>query len=171
MSLFEAFMVVTILVGGGFALYKLDVFRDLKPHLALEHNVSHRAVGADYVHISIQVSLINTSKVAVSITESICIVQQISPLTSDEVETLYSEAFDGNSATDIQWPYLNQIQKSWSENELIIEPKGRHVEYWETIISNEIATVLVSTRYNNANCMEGNDASKGWELSSAHDVD
>ena len=171
MSLFEAFMVVVILVGGGFALYKLDIFRDLKPHLSLEHIVSHRPIGDDYIDISIQVTLSNTSKVVVSITDAVCVVQQIAPLTNREVEILYSEAFDGDSATDMQWPLLNQIEKSWREKELNIEPNGRHVEYWETIISTELSTVLVSTRYNNSNYAEGDDASRGWELSSAHDVD
>ena len=122
------------------------------------------------MHIAIQVSLVNTSKVAVSITEAVCFVHLIAPLTNQEVEALYFETFEEKSETDIQWPFLNQTQKTWSENELTIEPQGRHVEYWETIISKEITTVLVFTRYNNANYVDGDDASRGWELSSAHDV-
>jgi hypothetical protein len=170
MSIFEAFMMITIVVGGGFALYKLGVFRDLKPHLTLEQSVSHRPIGDDYVHIAIQVSLLNTSKVAVSITDAVFIVQQVAPLSNQEVETLYAEIFDENSETDMQWPLLNQTHKTRPDGELIIEPHGKHVEYYETIISKGITTVLVFTRYNNANYTEGDDASKGWELSTAHDV-
>ena len=107
MSIFEAFMMITIVVCGGFALYKLGVFRDLKPHLTLEQSVSHRPIGDDYVHIAIQVSLLNTSKVAVSITDAVFIVQQVAPLSNQEVETLYAEISDENSETDMQWPLLN----------------------------------------------------------------
>ena len=171
MSIFEAFMMITIVVGGGFALYKLGVFRDLKPHLSLEHSITHRSVGDDYVHIAIQVSLFNASKVVVSITDSVCVVQQIAPLSNAEVETLYSEAFDENAEKDIQWPLLNQTEKTRPYNELIIEPQGRHVEYYETIVSKGISTILITTRYNNAKFSEGGDAARGWELSSAHDVD
>ncbi len=170
MSLFEGFMIVTIVIGGGFALYKLGVFRDLKPHLALEHRITHRLVGDDYLHVSIQVSLFNTSKVAVSITESVCLVQQIAPLSNQEVETLYSETYDENTEIDMQWPLLNQFRKIRKDNELIIEPQGRHVEYYETIISKGIMAILVSTRYDNANFLGGYDAARGWELSSAHDL-
>ena len=171
LSIFEAFMVTTIVVGGGYALYKLGVFRDLKPHLSLEHSVTHRPVGDDYIHIAMQVSLLNTSKVAVSITEAICVVQQIAPLSNREIETLYDETFVSNNEIDIQWPLLNQYQKTRPVNELIIEPQGRHVDYYETHISKDIATNLVSTRYNNAKFSDGDDAARGWELSSAHDVD
>ncbi len=171
MSLFELFMVATILIGGGYALYKLDVFRNLKPHLALEHVVTHRHVGDSYVHIAIQVSLTNTSKVAVATTDAVCIVQQIAPLDDEEVATLYSNFFEKKTESDIQWPLLNRWDKSWAFGEMTIEPKGTHVEYWETIISKGIRTVLVSTRYDNANYIEGADASRGWELSTAYDVD
>ena len=171
MSIFEAFMIITIVVGGGFALYKLGVFRDLKPHLSLEHSITHRPVGDDYVHIAIQVSLSNASKVAVSIADSVCVVQQIAPLSNAEVETLYSEIFGENSEIDMQWPLLNQYQKTRTVNELIIEPQGRHVEYYETIVAKGITTILVTTRYNNAKFSEGSDTAQGWELSSAHDVD
>ena len=171
MTIFEAFMMITILIAGGFAVYKLDIFRELKPHLTMEHAVTHRKIGDEYAHIAIRVSLTNSSKVAVEIAESTCVLQQISPLAQQEVEALYREYFESLSESDIQWPLLHRLQRNWSQNELIVEPNGKHVEYFETIVSDEMQTVLVSTYYRNASYSANDNVSKGWELASAHDLD
>ena len=36
---------IAILLGGIYAVFKLRVFRDLKPHLTITQRVSHRRVG------------------------------------------------------------------------------------------------------------------------------
>ena len=171
MSIFEAFMMITIVVGGGFALYKLGVFRDLKPHLTLEQSVTHRLIGDDYVHIAVQIGLTNRSKVAVAVTEAEFKLQQISPLSNEEVEILYKEHLENNYGTDMQWPILYEIVKNWSQSELVIEPNGRHYEMYDTIISNEIKTVLLSAYFANSKYKEGDHSSRGWEVASVCDVD
>ena len=37
--------ILAIIVGGIFALFKLQAFRDFDPHLTISHNVSHRLIG------------------------------------------------------------------------------------------------------------------------------
>ena len=53
----------TILAGGFFAAYILEVFRDFAPHLTITHAITHRAVSDSYVHISVSVTLHNSSRV------------------------------------------------------------------------------------------------------------
>ncbi len=54
-----------ILAGGFFVAYKLEVFRDFAPHLTITHAITHRAVGDSYVHISMSVTLHNSSRVTI----------------------------------------------------------------------------------------------------------
>ena len=54
-----------IVLGGVFAFYKLEVFRDFQPHLTIAQEVTHRRVGKQYIHISIDARLTNSSKVVV----------------------------------------------------------------------------------------------------------
>ena len=59
--------VSAVLVGGVFAYYKLDLFREFHPHLTIEQSISHRRVGTTSTHISVTARVHNSSKVAVSI--------------------------------------------------------------------------------------------------------
>ena len=170
MSIFEAFMMVTIVVGGGFALYKLGVFRDLKPHLTLEQSVTHRLMGDDYVHIGIQVSLTNTSKVAVDIREAMFRIQQISPLSNEEVEMLYEDYYENEIQKQFQWPTTDEITRIWQPSELIIEPGESHSETYEFIITNELESVLIYAYFFNSRYSPGKKIAKGWEVTTVYDV-
>ena len=170
MSIFEAFMMITIVVGGGFALYKLGVFRDLKPHLTIDQNVTHRRIGEHYTHIAAKVILKNSSKVAVEINDAVFRIEQIAPLTDDEVEILYSELFNDHNVTDIQWPMLNEINKQWDRGEFIIEPSEIHTETYEFLISREIQSVVVYAYFHNSKYAVNDRAAEGWDVTSIHDI-
>ncbi len=56
--------ITAIFAGGIFAYYKLQIFRDFAPHMAISHEVKHRLVGESYVHIAaIVATLHNNSRV------------------------------------------------------------------------------------------------------------
>ena len=171
LSIFEAFMMVTIVVGGGFTLYKLGVFRDLKPHLTIGQTVNHRSVGDDYVHISVQVTLTNSSKVAVEINEVSYSLQLISPLPKEFAETLYTEYFENQDVPDIQWPHLDEIAEQLMPSEQVIEPNGRHLDTYEFLVWNNVEAVLLSAYYANSRYKPGDRASKGWEVATVYDVE
>ena len=69
---------IAILLGGFYAVLKLQVFRDLKPHLTITQRVSHRHIGTKYVHVAVTASLNNSSKVAIEIHRSFSRLQAIS---------------------------------------------------------------------------------------------
>ena len=59
--------IFAILLAGAYAIFKLGVFRVLKPHLTITQNVSHRLLGNKYVHLAVTAHLHNSSKVAIEI--------------------------------------------------------------------------------------------------------
>ena len=86
-------MALAIIFGGIFALLKLQAFRDFDPHLTISHMVSHRLVGDSYIHIDVTATLQNSSKVQIELNKGFFRLQQISPLSDEEVEELYSQVF------------------------------------------------------------------------------
>ena len=48
---------VAILVGGAFAIFKFQLFRDFEPHLSISQEVSHRFISEEYVHIAVTSTL------------------------------------------------------------------------------------------------------------------
>ena len=82
-----------IVIGGMLAYFKLQVFRDFEPHLTISHEVSHRQIGDSYVHIAVTSTLHNGSKVKLDFREAFIRLQQISPTSDGEVESLYTSTF------------------------------------------------------------------------------
>ncbi len=61
---------LVIVIGVVIAAYKLDAFRDFEPHLTITHEVTHRPIGDNYVHIAVTATLYNSSKVMVEVVEA-----------------------------------------------------------------------------------------------------
>ena len=72
--------VAAVVLGALFAYRKLELFRDFEPHLTVTQSVASRAVGTQYVHISVIATLHNTSKVKVEIRRGFFRIHQYSPL-------------------------------------------------------------------------------------------
>ena len=172
---------VAIVVGGIFAYYKLQLFRDLEPHLTISHEVSHRFIGDSYVHIAVTANVYNGSKVKVELNQALFSVQLLSPISDENVESLYEERRDDrdeNYTHHIQWPTLDEIEQRWTENELVIEPNGTHPEIVEFILSSDVESVMIYTYfYNLANpsgvphtLSDSSIHSQGWSMTTAYDI-
>ena len=163
---------VAIGLGGVFAYYKLDLFRDFQPHLTITQEVSHRRVGDRYVHISVKARLVNTSKVIVEIEESLYRIQQIKPISDQVVERKYSEY--SNSTDDInyiQWDTITQLIHRWGQGEFAIEPGQSEIEVYEFIIPSEIETVLVYAEFSGG-APKGNDGlGPTWTVTDVYDIE
>ena len=94
--------VVAIVGGGAFAYYKLQIFRVFEPHLTISHEVSHRYIGDNYVHIAVTATLHNSSKVKMELRKGFFLLQQISPLSDEEIEPLYEQVFEDQDYEHIQ---------------------------------------------------------------------
>lgn len=122
-----------LVVGGIFAYRKLQLFRDFEPHLTVTQSVSSRAVGSSYAHIAVTTTLHNSSKVRVEVRECLFQIHQVQPLSDDDVEHYYVEAFREDGSAYIEWPIIDEVARRMEPNEIVIEPGACHHEPCEFI--------------------------------------
>ena len=161
---------VAIVVGGAFALLKLQVFRTFEPHLTITQEVSHRPVGDSYVHVVVTATLHNSSRVRVDLREGLFRLQQIRPITDEEVERIYTEVFVDHAARHLQWPTLDEATRVWGKNDASVEPSESHQETCEFIVDSNVQSVLVYTYIHNAKTGRDPSASWGWTATTVYDI-
>ena len=159
--------ILAVLFGGLFAAVKFDLFRDFEPHLNISHVVNHRSIGDSYVHLGVTVIMRNSSKVKVELQRGFLLLQSISPITDQNIERIYEEAFAEGDFEDFGWPVLEEQVQEWQRNELFIEPGEEHSELLEFIISREIKTILVYTFYYYP---DPSGEARGWSKSTVYDI-
>ena len=157
--------VLAIVAGGVFAYYKLRVFRDFEPHLTISHTVSSRVVGDSYVHIAVTATLHNGSRVEMEIREGFCRIQQVAPVSDEDVEHLYAQVL-GDDAY-LQWPTLDEVRRGWDRDELIVEPGESHPETFEFIVSGAIESVVIYTYFYNSRYPQ---PPQGWAATTVYDI-
>ena len=169
--LFQAVGAVTVIfVGGMFAYWRLQIFRTFEPHLTISHEVSHRTIGQNYVHIGVAINLNNNSRVKVELRKAFYSLLLVSPLTDEEIEDLYEETFVKGEQRDIQWRTLNEVQRAWIENELIIEPGGSHNETCDFILLSDVKSVAIYTYFYNSESSQYTQSADGWSATSVYDI-
>ncbi len=164
------FTIIAIIAGGLFAWHKWQEFRESEPHLTITHEVSHRPVGDSYVHIAVTAVLHNSSKVHIELREGLYWLQQVTPVSDEDLEALYAEVFADGEQTAIQWPTLEQVRRNWEKNETIIEPDESHPETCEFIVSKEVKSVVIYTYFHNSRFSPGAQAAEGWHATTVHDI-
>ena len=162
---------VAIIVGGVVAFLKLQVFRDFEPHLTISNWISHRLVGTKYVHIAVTAVLHNSSKVKVEIRRGFFRLQQLAPVSDEEVERLYDQVFVDEAYDYIQWPALYEIPRTWSKGEILVEPGESHHESCEFIVTTDVESVIIYTYfYNSGYAQASSETSEGWGVTSVYDI-
>ncbi len=172
----SAITVFAIVIGGVFAWFKLQAFRDFEPHLTISHEVRHRIISESYLHIDVTATLYNSSRVKMDFHEAFALLQKIAPTSDEEVERLHAKAFvdlkrEGSQylvLEDFQWPALYEVPRIWDVNELMIEPGESHRETYEFIVSTEVESVIVYTFYYNS--QDNSKAPEGWGATTVYDI-
>lgn len=157
---------LAIAVGGVFAAYKWQVFRDFAPHLTVSHNVSHRRISSSYIHIDATAVLYNSSKVQIGLREGLVRLQQIAPASDAEVEQLYAQVFTRRAEEYLQWHTSEEMSRIWDKDEFIIEPGETHQETFEFIVSTGVRSVMIYTYFYNPRSTEP----RGWGASTVYDI-
>ena len=89
--------------------------------------------------------------------------QQIMPATGDaEIADLYSQVFDTGEFQHLQWPTIEELDRFWSEGELIVEPGESHPETCEFIVSDQVVSIIIYTYFYNPDYQEGSSSAVGW---------
>lgn len=162
---------LALVVGGIFALFKLQAFRDFDPHLTVSHVVSHRPIGESYIHIEVTAELRNRSKVQVGIREGSFSLQRISPTTDEEIETRFKETFLKRDKETLQWPTLLEIKRSWEGSDLTVEPGESHYETIEFLLLADVESVIIYTYFSNPEFPLSSATPKGWAASTVYDIE
>ena len=169
--LFQAVGAVTVIfVGGVFAYWRLQIFRTFQPHLTISHEISHRFIGDSYVHIAVTANLHNNSRVKIELREGIFALLQISPVSDEQVEDLYDDVFVRGELIDLQWPFLGEVEHTFEEGQLIIEPGGSHFMTSEFIVPSNIRSVLIYTYFHNVERSQRAGVAEVWDRTTFYDV-
>lgn len=163
--------VAAVVLGGVFAYRNGLLFRTFEPHLTVTQAVTHRRIGAQYVHIAVMATLHNSSRVQVEIRQGFFRLQQVAPIDDSDVEILYTQAFGAVSErSNIQWPVLDEWQTPSPENILLIEPGQSHQEHVEFIVSRHVASVLIYSCFYNSTFSESSQPAVAWAASTVYDI-
>ena len=161
---------LAIVLGGAFAAYKWQIFRESEPHLTISNRVSHRFVGDSYVHIAVTAELRNGSRVQVELLKGIFSLQLLSPTTDELVESLYDQVFEKGTHSTLLWPIIDEAERDWGKGELIVEPGESHSETFEFIALDDVEAVMIYTYFHNPRYSKGTNAAEGWGASTVHDM-
>ena len=166
-----AVTLVAIALGGVFAFYRLEVFRDFQPHLTITQEISHRRIGDRYVHISVVARLTNSSKVVVEIRNALFRMQQISPFSDAEVEQLFV-SFESNPNEEkyVQFPTVVEFNRKWVRDEFVIEPGETESENYEFIVADDFDAVQVTAFFTDQILITEQHTERGWLAISVYDV-
>lgn len=168
-EIIQLFVVASaVVIGGFFALYKLQIFRDFEPHLTVSHEISHRFIGDRFIHIEVTATLHNSSKVMIDVQKGLFRLQQIAPTSDEEVRKLYSQVFIDEKHKYLQWPTLEEVDRNWDANQLIVEPGESHQETYEFVVSTDVTSVMVYTYFYNSRFPKS--PSEGWGAATVHDM-
>ena len=168
-EIIQLFIVASaVVIGGVFALYKLQIFRDFEPHLTVSQEVSHRFVGDEHAHIETTVTLHNSSRVKIEVRKGLFRLQQISPTSDKEIRELNSKVFVDKEYKHLQWPTLWEVDQNWDANGLIVEPGESHHETYEFIVPREVTSILVYAYFYNLRFPKS--PAEGWGRATVHDM-
>ena len=162
---------VVIAFGAIFAVYQFRLFRHNEPHLNVTQSVTHRVVSDSYVAIVITAELRNSSRVSVSIRETLFRLQQIDGLSDDEVEELYVGSFIDQEYVDIRWPTIEEIRRSQNQDMLSIEPGQVHSETYAFIVDRQFTTFLINSIFHNPSASTIRSGPKVWLATTVYTVD
>ena len=168
-EIIQLFVVASaIVIGGFFALYKLQIFRDFEPHLTVSQEVSHRFVGDKYIHVETTATLHNSSKVKIEIRKGLFRLQRIAPMSDEEIRELNSKVFVDKEYKHLQWPTLWEVDHNWDVNGLIVEPGESHRETYEFIVSKDVTSIMVYAYFYNSRFPQS--PAEGWGATTVHDM-
>lgn len=146
--------IIAIVLGGIFAWRRGLIFRHEQPHVTISHNVTHRRVSPENVHIEITAILHNSSQVKVEFLDGLFTVEQLAPVSDEYVEQLYGKTFvDKERYEAPEWHCLKEIRLEWKEDELIAEPGEKVAVTLEYIVPNYVEAVLITTYFYNTRVM------------------
>lgn len=172
MGIIQSFVAIVAIVTGAYLAHKrFQLFRTFQPHLTITHRISHRRLSSSYIHIDATAILLNNSKVQVELLKGFVRLQQVSPISDEEAESLYARVFEDREYETLPWPVLEEFERLWSKSELIVEPGESHAETFEFIVrASDFRSVLIYTYFYNPNAKQETGTAEGWAATTVYDI-
>ena len=139
-----------VVVGGILAWRNSQIFRAKAPHVVITHEISHRPVGSQYVHIFVTAVLHNSSRVHIEFLDGFALLRQVRPISDADVELLHAQVFVDHEVTNLQWADLALIRHQWDRDGLLVEPGEIDTETFDFVVRRDVESVAVTTYFYNA---------------------
>ena len=118
-----AFTVVAIVVAALLGYLRFGWFRTIQPHASISHKITDRSVSNRYLHLAIEVTVVNTSKVVIGFRDGFISVQHIAPTTDKDVKALSEAVLKDPTRSDMQWELSLWWQPlTWEQDAFMVEP-------------------------------------------------
>ena len=117
---------LAVILGGIFAAYKWQVFRESEPHLTMHpRRLLPMPVGDSYIHsLAVTAVLHNSSRVQIELREGFFLLQQVASALDEDVEALYAQVLlPTKSPKTFNGITLDKDKRriNWGEGELVVE--------------------------------------------------
>ena len=151
LAIVGALATTAAVIGGAiFAWRNTQIFRAKAPHVIITHEISHRLVGTQYVHIFVTAVLHNSSRVHIEFLDGFASVQQVNPISDADLELLYTQVFVDREHYGFQWPYLDWIRNRWEKDQLLVEPGEIETETFDFVVQRDVESVEITTYFYNS---------------------
>ena len=151
LAIVGAALSIVVLIGGGvLARRNAQIFRARSPHVVISHEISHRFVGDSYVHIFVTAVMHNTSRVHIEFLDGFGSIQQVKPVSDDDVEHLYEQVFVDQDFGNLQWAPLDTLRLHWPKDGLLVEPGETETEIFDFVVQRDVRSVAITTYFYNS---------------------
>ena len=151
LTIIGALATTAVVVGGAiFAWRNSQIFRAKAPHVVITHEISHRPVGSQYVHIFVAAVLHNSSRVHIEFLDGFALLRQVRPVSDEDIERLYRQVFVAQEQGRFQWFNLDQLRHHWDQDGLLVEPGETETEIFDFVVRRDVESVAVTTYFYNA---------------------
>ena len=140
------FTAVAILIAASLGYLRFGWFRTTKPHAVVSLHVSHRRVGTNFVHLAVDVSVSNTSKVLLQFRDGFIDLFRVSPSTDAEVRSRVQEL---EQYRDSRWAPLGRHPQVWTAQAFTVEPGETDERTYEFIIDSTVRSILIDAYFYN----------------------
>ena len=151
LAIIGALATTAAVVGGGlFAWRNTQIFRAKAPHVVITHEISHRPVGSQYIHIFVTAVLHNSSRVHIEFLDGFVALRQVSPVADGDIERLYQQVFVAQEQGRFQWFDLDLLRHHWDQDSLLVEPGETETEIFDLVVRRDVESVAITTYFYNS---------------------
>lgn len=160
--------IFAFLVGGVWAIWQLQVRRELQPRLDLEQDVAHRTLTPNKTLLIVDVEAKNNSlrQITLQAKKSFATVYQILPLTDKMRELFETERTDYRNPGERSIDWGEPIAFLEEPKTEMIEPGEKAYLHREFTVPASVCTVLIYSYFEN----EDSEGAYGWQRYTVYDL-